>query len=188
MRELILKMSMSLDGFVSDSEGKNTWMYGSDPEAVAFGVETTWNASLHIMGSRSFAVMAPFYPSSDIPFAPPMNQIPKAVSSSRGPAALEAAKGAPGWADADVAGGSLADEIGRLKAGEGKPILAHGGVSFAQNLVAAGLVDAFVLTVHPIALGTGRPLFSSLPAPLPLRLVNSRAFPGGAVAQVYRPR
>ncbi len=80
MRELILKMSMSLDGFVSDSEGKNTWMYGSDPEAVAFGVETTWNASLHIMGSRSFAVMAPFYPSSDIPFAPPMNQIPRRCS------------------------------------------------------------------------------------------------------------
>lgn len=188
MRELIVKMSMSLDGFVSDLEGKNTWMYGSDPEAVAFGVETTWNASLHIMGSRSFAVMAAFYPSSDIPFAPPMNQIPKAVFSSRGPAVLEAAKGAPGWAEAEVAGGSLAEEIGRLKAGDGKPILAHGGVSFVQNLIATGLVDGFVLTVHPIALGAGRPLFSALPAPLPLALVSSKAFPGGAVAQVYRPR
>lgn len=188
MRELIVKMSMSLDGFVSDLEGQNSWMYGSDPEAVAFGVEATWNASLHIMGSRSFAVMAPFYPSSDIPFAPPMNQIPKAVFSKRGAAVLEAATGGGNWTEAYVAGGSLAEEIGRLKAGDGKPILAHGGVSFAQNLIAAGLVDAFVLTVHPIALGRGRPLFAELAAPLPLRLVSSRAFPGGAMAQVYRLR
>ncbi len=140
------------------------------------------------MGSRSFAVMAPFYPSSDIPFAPPMNQIPKAVFSKRGPAVLEAATGGGNWAEAYVAGGSLAEEIGRLKAGDGKPILAHGGVSFAQNLIAAGLVDAFVLTVHPIALGRGRPPFAELAAPLPLRLVSSRAFPGGAMAQVYRLR
>jgi dihydrofolate reductase len=190
MRELILKLSMSLDGFISDLEGKNTWMYGSDPEAVAFGVETTWNASLHIMGSRSFAVMAPFYPSASIPFAPPMNQIPKAVFSKRGPAVLEAVQGVPGaeiWAAAYVAGGELSDEIAQLKAGDGKPILAHGGVGFAQQLVAAGLVDAFVLTVLPVALGQGRPLFSALAAPLPLQLVSSRAFPGGAVAQVYRP-
>jgi hypothetical protein len=27
MRELILKMSMSADGFVSDLEGTNTWIY-----------------------------------------------------------------------------------------------------------------------------------------------------------------
>jgi len=188
MRELIVKMSMSLDGFVSDLEGKNTWMYGSDPEAVAFGVETTWNASLHIMGSRSFEVMAPFYPSSSIPFAPPMNQIPKAVFSRRGAAVLEAARGpdAGNWAAAYVAEGSLAEEIGRLKAGDGKPILAHGGVSFTQQLIAEGLVDAFVLTVHPIALGQGRPLFAELAAPLALQLVSARAFPGGATAQVYR--
>lgn len=193
MRELILKMSMSLDGFVSDLAGVNSWMYGSDPEAVAFGVETTWNASLHIMGSHSFQVMAPFYPTATIPFAAPMNQIPKAVFSSRGRAVLAAATvteglaGAASWAEAYVAGGALADEIARLKAQDGKPILAHGGVAFARNLVAEGLVDEFILAVHPIALGQGLALFSELAAPAPLRLVSSKAFPGGMVAQVYRP-
>jgi dihydrofolate reductase len=193
MRELILKLSMSLDGFMSDLAGTNTWMYGSDPEAVAFGVETTWNASLHIMGSRSFEVMAPFYPTADIPFAPPMNQIPKAVFSSRGRAVLAAATagaghpGAASWAEADVAGGALAGEIARLKAGDGKPILAHGGVAFARSLIGEGLVDQFILAVHPIVLGQGLSPFSTLAAPAPLRLVSSRAFPGGMVAQVYRP-
>lgn len=54
MRELILKMTMSLDGFVSDLDGTNTLMFGSDPASQAWAVETTWNASLRIMGSRSF--------------------------------------------------------------------------------------------------------------------------------------
>jgi dihydrofolate reductase len=200
MRELILKMSMSVDGFVSDLDGTNTWMYGSDPESKAWAVATTWNASLHVMGSRSFLAMAPFWPTSTMEFAPPMNQIPKAVFSRQGAAILKNVKteaelgqsgkvqpGAGSWAEAYVASGDLAEEIARLKAQDGKPILAHGGVSFARSLVASGVVDQFVLGVHPVALGKGLPLFSELAAPMPLRLVRSTAFPGGAVAQVYRP-
>jgi dihydrofolate reductase len=193
MRELILKMSMSLDGFASDLEGTNTWLYGADEESTAYAVEATWNASLHIMGSRSFSVMAPFYPSSTIPFAPPMNQIPKAVFSKRGPEILKAAdtvKGLPGgqsWAEAYVATGDLAEEIAKLKAQDGKPIIAHGGVTFARSLIAEGLVDRFILGVFPIALGKGLSLFSELAAPLPLKLVSSKSFPRGVVVQTYRP-
>jgi dihydrofolate reductase len=91
VRDLILKMSMSVDGFVSDLEGRNTWMFGADQEAKAWGVEYIGNASLHIMGSRSFQAMAAYWQTSTDPFAPPMNQIPKAVFSRRGPAILNAA-------------------------------------------------------------------------------------------------
>jgi hypothetical protein len=31
VRDLILKMSMTLDGFVSDLDGSIKWRYGSDP-------------------------------------------------------------------------------------------------------------------------------------------------------------
>jgi dihydrofolate reductase len=191
MRELILKMSMSVDGFVSDLDGTNKWMYGSDPESKAWAVATTWNASLHIMGSRSFLAMAGFWPTSTMEFAPPMNQIPKAVFSRQGPAILRTVQStaplARSWAEAYVASGDLAEEIAQLKAQEGKPILAHGGVSFARSLIARGLVDQLMLGVHPVALGQGLPLFSGLAAPMRLELVSSKAFPGGAVAQIYRP-
>ncbi|MGQ0534390.1 MAG: dihydrofolate reductase family protein [Caulobacteraceae bacterium] len=107
MRELILKMSMSMDGFVSDLAGTNTWMYGSDPESQAWTVELISNASLHIMGAKSFLAMAPFWPTSTMAFAPPMNQIPKAVFSRQGAAILENVKtpagalpGAESWAEA----------------------------------------------------------------------------------------
>jgi dihydrofolate reductase len=125
-----------------------------------------------------------------------MNQIPKAVFSRQGPPILANATtaitqaapqaGAEGWTQAYVASGDLTEEIAWTKAQEGKPIVAHGGVSFARSLVAGGLVDRFALLVVPVALGQGLPLFSELAAPARLELVSSRAFPGGAVAQTYR--
>ena len=208
MRDLILKMAISIDGFVSDLEGRNTWMFGADREAKAWGVEFIWNASLHIMGSRSFHDMAAWWPTSTDQFAPPMNQIPKAVFSRQGRAILrkvhtsatldearakagttqsaELQPGAESWAEAYVASGDLAEEIAKLKAQEGKPIIAHGGVSFARSLIAQGLVDQFALFVAPVALGKGLPLFCELAAPTRLELMSSKAFPGGAVAQIYR--
>jgi dihydrofolate reductase len=191
MRDLILKMTISVDGFVSDLDGQNTWMFGTDQEAKAWSVEYLWNASLHIMGSRTFNSMATYWPTSTDQFAPPMNQIPKAVFSRQGPAilrktaALDKAS-AGNWAQAYVAGSNLAEEIAKLKAQEGKPIIAHGGVSFAGSLVAQGVVDQFALLVAPVVLGKGFPLFSELAGPTPLKLMSSKAFPGGAVAQIYR--
>ena len=200
MRELILGMSVSLDGFVSGPEGEIQWIFSGDQEAIAWKVENARNAGLHIMGSRTFQSMAAFWPTATTVFAPPMNQIPKAVFSKQGPAVLKAAAqglrdaqagqlqpGAESWAEAYVASGDLADEITRLKAQDGKPIAAHGGAAFARSLIAQNLVDEYVLLVYPIVLGKGLAIFSDLPAPRPLKLVRSKAFPGGAVAQIYRP-
>jgi dihydrofolate reductase len=208
VRDLILKMSMSVDGFVSDLDGRNTWMFGADQEAKAWSVEFIWNASLHIMGGRSFEGMAAWWPTSTDQFAPPMNQIPKAVFTRKGPSILtngntpagldearaktgttqsaELQPGGESWAQAYVASGDLVEEIAKLKAREGKPIVAHGGVSFARSLVAERLVDQFALMVAPVALGRGLSVFSELAAPTPLKLMSSKTFPGGAVAQIYR--
>lgn len=208
MRELILKMSISMDGFVGSLDGRNDWMFGGDREAKAWSVETVWNAGLHIMGSRTFRDMAAYWPTSTDVFAPPMNQIPKMVFSRRAQAipetvrtmaasddtrgdagirpAAEPQPGAESWAAARVAGGDLAEEIARLKREEGRPIMAHGGASFARDLVTRKLVDRFVLLVHPVVLGRGLPIFSGLAAPTPLKLVSSRAFAGGSVAQIYQ--
>jgi dihydrofolate reductase len=209
MRELILKMSISVDGFVAGPNGEIEWVFGGDPEAIAWTVETVWNASLHIMGSRTFHDMAAYWPTSTEVFAPPMNQIPKAVFSKQGPAVLknvsttaalhdaranaksgqsvELQPGAESWAEAYVASGDLAAEVAKLKAGDGKPIVAHGGAGFVRSLVAEGLVDQYDLLTHPVALGEGLPIFSGLAAPRPFKLVSSTAFPGGSAAQIYRP-
>lgn len=196
MRELVLKMFMSLDGFVGRNDGDAQW-WSPDPAAKAIGIERVWNSSLHIMGSRTFKDMAGYWPLSTDGFAAPMNQIPKAVFSKEGTAILETARaikdkagalqpGGDSWAEALVLSGDLVADITKLKAGEGKPIIAFGGASFARSLIAHGLVDQFDLTVHPVLLGQGQPIFSDLPQAQRLTLVSSTAFPKGAMVQVYR--
>ena len=89
MRELILKMSMSIDGFVATTDGGIKWIFEtSDAEGKAWTLKTVSDASLHIMGSRTFQDMAAFWPTSTDVFAATMNQVPKAVFSRRGAAAL----------------------------------------------------------------------------------------------------
>ncbi len=188
MRELILNMSMSLDGFVAGPAGETDWIFSGDQAAIAWKVETISNASLHIMGSRTFRDMANFWPTAIGPFAPPMNGIPKAVFSRQADNKLvdKLKPGIGNWDQAYVASSDLADEVARLKATDGKSIIAHGGAGFARSLVAEGLIDQYNLLVYPLALGQGLPIFAALRAPCRLRLVSSQPFPGGTLAQTYR--
>ncbi len=209
MRDLVLKMQVTVDGFVCGPNGEVDWVFDSmDEEAAAWVAQTIGNASLHIMGSRTYHDMVSWWPTSTEVFAKPMNEIPKAVVSNQGEAVLKGLNtttalrdairanglegqsdvlqpGAESWTKTQVVTGDLAEGIRRLKAENGKPIVAHGGASFARNLAATGLIDRFELIVHPIALGQGLALFSGLLEPLKLKLLKAIAFPGGSVAHVY---
>ncbi len=192
MRDLILVMTMSLDGFVSDIDGGIAWMFNGDQAARAWRLAVVSEAGLHIMGSRTFRDMAAHWPASTDIFAPAMNQIPKAVFSAQGEAILPPATDASqpasaGWAEAYVARGDLATEIAKLKTAPGKPVVAHGGATFARSLLASGLVDQLNLVICPVALGQGRPIFTGLAEQKRFTLVSSQAFPRGAIAQIYRP-
>jgi dihydrofolate reductase len=204
MKQLILKMSVSVDGFVGGPNGEIDWIFRSyDAGATAWTMETLWQTSVHIMGSRTFQDMAAYWPTSTEPYAAPMNAIPKIVFSRSGQLQAAttqaladakrqrteetAASGPSSWTTPGVASGDFASEIARLKQQPGKPILAHGGAGFARSLVRHGLVDEFRLLVHPVALGRGLSLFADLDRPLDLRLVSATAFDGGAVAHVYWP-
>jgi len=204
MGKLILKMSMTLDGFVGGADGRIDWLFTTlDEEAKKWIAHTIGHAGVHIMGSRTYADMAAYWPASTDILAVPMNQIPKVVfSRAKDPqlsattraladanreAPLDKGRAAASWSQSRIASGDLADEVSRLKEETGGDIIAHGGAGFAGSLVASGLIDEYQLLIHPVALGRGLPLFSQLSKPLRLTLVNTSRFAAGAVAHVYRP-
>ena len=192
MRKLIMKMSISIDGFVSSADGKNDWIFKTgDEESLAWSVGAASQAGLIIMGRKSFEGMAPYWPTATGPFAAPMNEIPKAVFTKKGFKGIDPGPDAPAtaasWAEARVFDGDLAKKIRELKAEPGKPIVALGGAGFMQSLIATGLIDEYVLAIHPVALGAGLPIFNSLAKPFYLKLVDVRVFPGGVMAKTYHP-
>jgi dihydrofolate reductase len=80
--KLVLKMSMSLDGFVADASGDNALIFSSMSEdATAWTMDTLGNTASHLMGSSTYHDMAAHWPESDSVVAAPMNDLPKIVFS-----------------------------------------------------------------------------------------------------------
>ncbi len=193
-KELILKMSMSIDGFVGGPNGETDWLFRSMSDAGReWTTELIGSASLQAFGRKSYESMAAFWPTSPIPMAKHMNEIPKVVFSRSGqitPVVVDPSADALAietWQNPIVLGADLVTDIQRLKAEDGKPILAHGGAGFASSLIAANLVDLFHLVVHPDAIGRGLPIFAGLEKPIQLKLEDVKQFESGVVVNTYRP-
>ena len=181
-RKVILKMVMSLDGFVTSPDGTHEWMF------EWFGDDSNeWNrralaeAGVHAMGRRSYEIMGPHWAGSEGRIATAMIEKPKAVFSRT----LEKAD----WGPAEIFGGDLRAAIGDLKSrDDGGTVLVHGGPNFARSLTRLGLVDEYQLTTVPIAIGAGQSPFAELREHLKLDVVEEERFRSGALAQVLVPR
>ncbi len=176
MASLVLKMSVSLDGYVAPIDGSTDWIAaGGSDDALSWTVETVSNAGAHLMGATTYAVMATHWPGASGPFAKPMNEIPKVVFSD----SLASAD----WGETTIAAGDLAEAITRLKQERSDGyMLAHGGARFARSLVETGLIDEYRLLIHPAVLGAGERIFL---APLTIEPMSTTVFSGGAVAHVF---
>jgi dihydrofolate reductase len=176
MTALVLKMSVSLDGYVAPVDGSSDWIAaGRSDEGARWTLETVSNAETHLIGAATYVRWANFWPDAPGPFAKPMNEIPKIVFSD----SLATAA----WGPATIARGDLAATVTRLKQERsGGYLLAQGGVRFARSLVETGLIDEYRLVIHPVILGAGERLFT---APLTIEPVSTTAFSSGAVAHVF---
>jgi dihydrofolate reductase len=189
MRKLIMKMSITIDGFVADLNGKADWIFrSSDETSRAWSLERSYDAGLIVMGRKSFESMSSYWPTAAGPFAVPMNKIPKGVFTKGGYKGINIqpeSAAAASWAEAKIFDGDLAKEIKELKSQDGKSILALGGAGFMRSMIATGLIDEYHLNTHPVVLGTGLPIFNGVEHPMDLKLVETKSFPGGIVAHVY---
>ena len=193
MRKLILGMTVTADGFVCGPNHEQDWFMRTRDKSVKDWIEKSlWEGGVHIMGRNTFEVVAPYWSTSPDQLAEPMNKIPKVVFSksgfvpkaSYGDSTQATSSYASTWVNAAVATDLVAD-IARLKQDEGKPILAHGGAGFSQELVKHGLVDEYRFAIHPVAIGKGISMFGTTQHLVDLQLVSSTPFESGIIINVY---
>jgi dihydrofolate reductase len=176
MASLILKMSISLDGYIAPADGSSGWeAAGRSEDGARWVLETVSNAEAHLVGAATYTRWARSWPGATGPFAQPMNEIPKVVFSN----SLASAD----WGPATIVDGDLAAAVTRLKQERAEGyLLAQGGVRFARSLVQTGLIDEYRLVVQPVILGAGERLFTM---PLIIEPMSTTAFGSGAVAHVF---
>ena len=184
MRKLILLMSVSMDGFAGHADGTLDWLrpdegpdHGGQRHRI--NLEALHEIGLIAMGGGVYPELHKGWSGSDNPMARLINALPKLVFSQ----SLERVD----WDNATLTRRSIGDEIPERKREEGGDIVVFGGPRFAHGLIRERLVDEFRLTVHPVLLGEGQPLFGGLPEPQRLELVSSTTYADGALMQVLRP-
>jgi dihydrofolate reductase len=181
-RRLILLMSMSLDGFLAHSDHTLDWLGDDaslDAERHRANLQVIGQTGQIVLGRRACEDMAPAWSQSDSPMARQINALPKLVFSST----LDRVD----WHDTQVSREPVEAVIPALKLQQGEDIVCFGGARFAHSLARHGLIDQYRLTIHPVALGDGLPLWHGLPEPQRLRLVSSTVYADGTVTQALVP-
>lgn len=194
MRNLILQVQLSVDGFIADKNEKSDWMIWN------WGEDWTWDAALQqyqnevtasvdtVLLSRKmagegfihhWAAMSEKKDNPQAGFASDIRKAHKVVFTKT----LSQST----WDNTVLAKGDLIEEVNRLKRVNGRNIIAYGGAQFASSLVKSGLVDEFHLIVNPSVLGSGLSIFHEINRPLNLTLITSRAYPCGIVVLKYKP-
>ena len=181
MRNVVLIMTASIDGYVVAPEGHAGGL-PEPAELTRWKLDRISRAGTHIMGRVTYQEMASVWPTATGDYAGPMNDIPKVVFSRT----LPEAEGC--WPESAIARGDLAEEIRALKDQPGGEIIAWGGAGFAQSLARAGLIDQYAIVVQPVVYGGGEPIFHDLPDALHLRLLGSTTYSSGTMLQQYEPR
>jgi dihydrofolate reductase len=171
---------MSLDGFVGGHREHPGIAIPEGVELEQWELDGISKVGAHLMGRVTHQEMSSYWPQSQDPYAGPINDIPKVVfSKTLGDAEAT-------WPATRVARRDLATEISAIEAEPGPDVIVRGGSRLAGALAAADLVDEYRLLVQPLVLCRGQALFDQLPDSR-LELTEAKPFPGGILAQVYRP-
>jgi len=190
MADLVLTMTMSLDGFFCGPDGELDWMTQTpDPEFSRDNVAFFDRFDRGFIGYPTAAGMLPYWLNvAGNPQAPAgQRALAKALNRLR-PILISNREEPVPWQNAELLvvhdDRQLADAVRREKDKPGKDLGAPGGIRTAQTLIRLGLVDEYVLTVHPVGLGSGRRIFTSRTG---LELIETRTYPSGVARARYRP-
>jgi dihydrofolate reductase len=184
---------MSLDGVIQapgrpdeDARGgfdRGGWAvpYNDDVMAQKMG-EGMASSGTMLFGRRTYEDFFGFWPQqTDNPFTPYLNQTTKYVVSSTLTEPLP-------WENSILLSGDPTASVTKLKAESGPDLGIVGSGELVRSLLAAGLIDRYVLLIHPLVLGQGRRLFDDRGPGADLELVDSVTTSKGVIIGTYEPR
>ena len=181
MRRVIASEFVSLDGVM---EAPNEWHFPYFDEEMGQEIGAAMGRTdAMLMGRVNYEEWADFWPQQnpeENPAAVHMNGVRKYVVSTTLEEPL-------GWDNSTLIKENVAEEIARLKKGEGGDISISGSPTLVRSLLKDGLIDELRLMVHPVVVGSGKRLFEEGGDQIALELVDFRTFSTGVVYLTYRP-
>lgn len=168
--KVTLYIATSLDGHIAGVDGGLDWLPQISPEGEDYGYADFYaDVDALVMGRTTYTLAQGF---GDWPYAGKPVYVYTHRELDAVPAGVTAIADEP------------ATLLARLQAEGTRHVWLVGGANVVQDWMAAGLVDALILTVVPVLLGSGIALFSGID-PQRLVLTDCKRYPDGLVQLRY---
>jgi len=192
MRKVIVNMSLTLDGVMQapgrpDEDPRGGFEHGGwalpyfDPVMASASAEGIAMNPALLFGRRTYQDFYAVWPQrTGNPFTDVLNNAQKYVASTTLEEPLP-------WINSTLLRGDAAAAVTALKQQPGKDLVILGSGELVQSLMRRNLVDEYVLSIHPLVLGSGRRLFPEGSPYTALRLVDTKTTTTGVVIATYQP-
>jgi dihydrofolate reductase len=193
MSRVVVTDNLTLDGVMQapgrpDEDMRGDFPHGgwatpySDAELGEVMAEGMGDAGALLLGRRTYEDFAAVWP-----HMPPDNPYTEVINNARKLVASRSLTAPLGWNNSSLLEGDAADAVADLRTRPGKDMVVLGSGDLVQSLMRRGLVDAFVLLIYPLVLGTGRRLFADGGPGDELRLVDTKTTKAGVLVATYHP-
>ena len=189
MRKIVVCTNLSLDGVMQgpgrpdeDTRGGFTrGGWGAPYGAMAHAGQVFAETDALLLGRRTYEDFYEVWPKRpDSPFTPWLTNVRKYVASRTLREPLP-------WSNSVLLHGDVAGALASIKGEPGKNILVMGSGDLVRSLMPTGLIDEYVLLIHPLVLGSGQRLFPADGMFAPLNLLGSVTTPNGVIIGSYAP-
>ena len=133
-----------------------------------------------LLGRRSYEDMLSTWNARGGPFKDGLNNAQKYVVSSSSATRLD-------WPNSTLVHGDVPARMAELKQKPGGNLVIMGSGQLVRSLLPHGLIDEFLLMIHPLVLGSGQRLFEHGENVSRLKLVDSTVTATGVILATYQP-
>lgn len=186
MRKIILNLAVTLDGFIEGPNGEIDWCIFDDEPDTGPSAESHFDQFLSdidtiFYGRVSYDLWGQYKPGSNASL--PEKKLWQGVHSKRKYVFSNNPKKPDG--EATYISSDIAENVRDIKNQPGKNIWLYGGASLISSFIDLGLIDNYLLAVHPVILGGGKPLFSNIKERIGLTLNRAVTSPSGVILLDY---
>jgi dihydrofolate reductase len=188
MGKVIVMNQITLDGVMQgpgrpDEDTRDGFEHGGwafprgDEAMVAKMGERMGGDHAFLFGRRTYEDVLAYWNAQGGPFKDALNNGRKYVASTNPATRLE-------WPNSTLLHGDIPGAVAELKESSGTNLVIMGSGVLIGSLMAADLIDEFLLMIHPLVLGAGRRLFPG-GTQASLRLVDSISTSTGVLIATY---
>lgn len=173
MKEVILYLAISLDGYLAGKEHNMDWLEGDGSDPSNTGTYSNFYETIDaiVMGFNTYSLIDEVLSPGKWPYSDKKSYVITHRSCEPKKNIVFSSE-------------NLRSLINRLKEDNSGDIWICGGSNLVMQLLELDLISKFQITIVPKILGEGIPLFSKLPKKINLKLVETKTY-NGFVDLVY---